>query len=53
MTTIELDVRKVQLVREILNIDNIEVLDEIQKELNIILGETATTKDNTDYICKE
>lgn len=34
MTTVELEVQKAALAREILNIDNLELLEKLQKSLN-------------------
>lgn len=54
MTTIELDARKVRLAREILNVDNIEVLDKLQKAFNRVISKANTTKeDDVEYISKE
>lgn len=54
MTTIELDARKVQLTREILNVDSIEVLDKLQKAFNRVISKANTAKeDDAEYISKE
>lgn len=54
MTTIELDARKVQLTREILNVDSIEVLDKLQKAFNRVISKANTSKeDDVEYISKE
>lgn len=54
MTTIELDARKVQLTREILNVDSIEVLDKLQKAFNRVISKANTAKeDDVEYISKE
>ena len=34
MTAIELEARKTELIREILNIDNSEVLDKVRQEIH-------------------
>lgn len=52
MTTMELDARKAQLAREILNIDSMEVLDKLQKAFNRVKAKAASNEE-TEYISKE
>ena len=48
----ELDARKAQLAREILNIDSMEVLDKLQKAFNRVKTKAASNEE-TEYISKE
>ena len=52
MTTMELDARKAQLAREILNVDSMEVLNKLQKAFNRVKAKVASDNE-TEYISKE
>ena len=45
MTTMEMEVRKASLAREILNIDNMELLDKLQKSLNRLKGKISSEEE--------
>ena len=52
MTTMELDARKAQFAREILNVDSMEVLNKLQKAFNRVKAKVASDNE-TEYISKE
>lgn len=53
MTTMELEVKKASLARDILNIDNIEMLDELQKAYIRVKAQLSKTGEKVEPDSKE
>ena len=52
MTTMELDARKLRLVRDILNVEDVYIIDKLQRSFNRQVAKLSASAD-TEYISKE
>ncbi len=52
MTTMELDARKLRLVRDILNVEDVHIIDQLQRSFNRQVAKRSVSAD-TEYISKE
>jgi hypothetical protein len=53
MATLELELKKENLIREILNVDNVEIIEKLEKAFNKIKNKGTKTVSGDDFFTPE